>query len=101
MEPTARVTRGQKTEGADLIMERGFVTEREEPAMMDPDWCADFLPQVNDELRLRTLENRAVKRQFHYATGSGMILYDPTQMSEAQARSQLQRALGACPAGQA
>ncbi|WP_125703996.1 hypothetical protein [Lacticaseibacillus daqingensis] len=94
MKPTENVTRAQKAEGADLIMEQGFVTERDEPAMMDATWCAEFLPQVNDELRLRTLPNRAVMRQFHYYMGTGVILFDPTQLSEAQAKDTLQHALG-------
>ncbi|WP_461225082.1 hypothetical protein [Lacticaseibacillus suihuaensis] len=94
MEPTATVSRLQKTEGADLIMDQGFLTEREEPAMMDQDWCHELLPQINDEMRLRTLPNRVVLKQFHYYSGLGTILYDPTQLTAAKAKQVLMHALG-------
>ncbi|WP_225046722.1 hypothetical protein [Lacticaseibacillus kribbianus] len=94
MEPTASVSRLQKTEGADLIMDQGFLTEREEPAMMDAAWCHELLPQINDEMRLRTLDNRVVLKLFHYYSGEGSIIYDPSKLSEARAKTVLMHALG-------
>ena len=48
------VTRTQKQEGADAIMDKGYVTERDIPEMMSKTWSEQLLDAVNDELRLRT-----------------------------------------------
>ncbi|MCI1893856.1 MAG: hypothetical protein LKJ29_06255 [Lactobacillus sp.] len=94
MEPTANVLRTQKAEGADLIMEKGYVTERDEPMMMDAAWCHELLAQINDELRLRTLKERAVLNLFNYYMGPGSIIYDPQRLTADQAKATLQKALG-------
>lgn len=94
MEPTENVSRVQKGEGADMILEQGYVTEREEPAMMDPDWCKEYLAQVNDELRLRTVAPRGALKLFHYYMGPGSIIYDPKRFTAEQAKDVLQKALG-------
>ena len=73
---TDMVTRIQKQEGADAIMDKGFVTERDIPEMMDKTWSGKLLDAINDELRLRTVINRAVMQQFHYYMGDGTIIYD-------------------------
>ncbi|WP_054718564.1 hypothetical protein [Lacticaseibacillus manihotivorans] len=61
----------KKTEGANTFLEQGFITERDEPAMMDKDWCKDFLLQVNDELRLRSLTQRGILEKFNYYMAMG------------------------------
>ncbi|MFD1483925.1 hypothetical protein ACFQ5J_01505 [Lacticaseibacillus baoqingensis] len=94
MEPTEAITRLQKAEGANLIMEKGYITERDEPAMMDKDWSADYLLQVNDELRLRSLTQRAIIEKFNYYMGDGVIIYDPKRMTQADAKRTLRYALG-------
>lgn len=94
MEPTANVSRSQKAEGADAILEQGYITEKQEPAMMDKTWCEEFLAQINDELRLRTLTQRAILQKFNYYMGDGVIIYDPDQLTEADAKRKLRYALG-------
>ncbi|KRK70982.1 hypothetical protein [Lacticaseibacillus nasuensis] len=94
MKPTEDVTREQKIEGADAIMDKGYITEHDEPAMMDKAWCAPFLEQINDELRLRTVAARAKLQLFHYYSGDGVIIYDPKQLTEADAKRNLRQALG-------
>lgn len=94
MEPTENVSREQKAEGANLLLEQGYITERDEPAMMDEKWCDEYLAQVNDELRLRTLTPRGTLKLFHYYMGPGSIIFDPKRFSEAQAKVVLQKALG-------
>ena len=88
------VTRVQKQEGADAIMDKGFVTERDIPEMMDASWSTQLLDAINDELRLRTVTNRAVLQQFHYYMGNGTIIYDPGQLKTEGAKIALQHALG-------
>ena len=46
---TDMVTRIQKQEGADAIMDKGFVTERDIPEMMDKTWSEKLLDAINDE----------------------------------------------------
>ncbi len=94
MEPTESITRAQKKEGANRLLEHGFITERDEPAMMDKDWADDFLVQVNDELRLRSLTKRAVLQKFNYYMGDGVIIYDPEVINEVDAKRKLRYALG-------
>ncbi|WP_461214917.1 hypothetical protein [Lacticaseibacillus sp. GG6-2] len=94
MEPTEAITRAQKKEGANKLLEQGFITERDEPAMMDKDWCNDYLLQVNDELRLRSLSKRAVLKKFNYYMGDGVIIYDPEVINEVDAKRKLRYALG-------
>ena len=94
MEPTESITRAQKKEGANKLLEQGYITERDEPAMMDKDWCDDFLLQVNDELRLRSLTKRAVLKKFNYYMGDGVVIYDPETLTEADAKRLLRQALG-------
>ena len=94
MEPANGVTRMQKEEGADAIMEEGFITEKQEPAMMDRQWCEEFLLQINDELRLRTLKERVVLKKFNYYMGDGIIIYDPKRLSQDTAKDDLKKALG-------
>ncbi|KMO46313.1 hypothetical protein ACR74Y_01650 [Lacticaseibacillus rhamnosus] len=91
---TDMVTRIQKQEGADAIMDKGFVTERDIPEMMDKTWSEKLLDAINDELRLRTVTNRAVLQQFHYYMGDGTIIYDPGQLNSEGAKIALQHALG-------
>ena len=91
---TDMVTRIQKQEGADAIMDKGFVTERDIPEMMDKTWSGKLLDAINDELRLRTVINRAVMQQFHYYMGDGTIIYDPGQLNSEGAKIALQHALG-------
>ena len=91
---TDMVTRIQKQEGADAIMDKGFVTERDIPEMMDKTWSGKLLDAINDELRLRTVINRAVMQQFHYYMGDGPIIYDPGQLNSEGAKIALQHALG-------
>ncbi|QVI35297.1 hypothetical protein BVJ53_13005 [Lacticaseibacillus chiayiensis] len=88
------VTRVQKQEGADAIMDKGFVTERDLPEMMSASWSQALLAQINDELRLRTVTNRVVLQRFHYYMGDGSIIYDPGQINSEGAKIALQRALG-------
>jgi len=88
------ITRYQKTEGANEIMDKGYLTERDLPAMMDSDWADRLLVQINDELRLRSLSERAVLQKFNYYMGTGVIIYNPAQIDEAQAKTLLQHALG-------
>ncbi|MFD1392553.1 hypothetical protein ACFQ3L_02990 [Lacticaseibacillus jixianensis] len=94
MEPTENVTREQKAEGANLILEQGYVTERDEPAMMDAGWCHEYLEQINDELRLRTVAPRGTLALYHYYMGPGSIIFDPARFTAAQAKAVLQKALG-------
>lgn len=94
MEPTESITRLQKNEGANTFLEQGFITERDEPAMMDKDWCQDFLLQVNDELRLRSLTQRGILEKFNYYMGDGMIIYNPDELTQADAKRKLRYALG-------
>ncbi|MFD1432609.1 hypothetical protein [Lacticaseibacillus yichunensis] len=88
------VSRMQKAEGADTIMDQGYITEREEPAMMDKKWCKLFEAQINDELRLRTLAQRVVLKKFNYYMGEGRIIYDPSRLTEGDAKQTCQIALG-------
>ncbi|KLI75145.1 hypothetical protein KTT66_05290 [Lacticaseibacillus casei] len=88
------VTRVQKQEGADAIMDKGFVTERDIPEMMAASWSEKLLAAINDELRLRTVSNRAVLQRFHYYMGDGSIIYDPGQLNSEGAKIALQHALG-------
>lgn len=88
------VTRTQKQEGADAIMDKGYVTERDIPEMMSKRWSEQLLDAVNDELRLRTVTNRTVLQQFHYYMGNGTIIYDPGQLNSEGAKIALQHALG-------
>ena len=53
-----------------------------------------MLDAINDELRLRTVINRAVMQQFHYYMGDGTIIYDPGQLNSEGAKIALQHALG-------
>ena len=62
---TDMVARIQKQEGADAIMDKGYVTERDIPEKMYKEWRGKLLDAINDELRLRTVINRAVMQQFH------------------------------------
>ena len=94
MAPNDDITRSQKTEGANEIMDKGYLTERDMPEMMDSQWAEKLLTQINDELRLRSLSDRAVLQKFNYYMGTGVIIYNPGQMDENQAKTLLQHALG-------
>lgn len=88
------VTRAQRIEGANLIMEQGYITERDLPAMMDHKWSATFQLVVNEELRLRSLTERTVIATFHYYMGDGVIIYNPERLSAVDAKRTLRYALG-------
>lgn len=88
------VTRAQRIEGANLIMEQGYITERDIPAMMDEAWSAAFQPVVNEELRLRSLTERTVIETFHYYMGDGVIIYNPERFNQVDAKRTLRYALG-------
>lgn len=88
------ITRAQKVEGADTIMDRGFITERDEPGMMDHTWCEAYCAALNDELRLRSLPNRVILQKFNYYMGDGMVIYDQSRLTEADAKRNLRYALG-------
>ncbi|KRO15481.1 hypothetical protein [Lacticaseibacillus saniviri] len=94
MAPNDEITRYHKTEGANEIMDKGYLTERDMPEMMALPWSEHLLEQVNDELRLRSLTDRAVLKKFNYYMGSGIIIYNPNQLTEDQAKQTLQKALG-------
>lgn len=83
-----------KQEGADASLDKGFVTERDIPEMMDKTWSGKLLDAINDELRLRTVINRAVMQQLLYYMGDGTIIYDPGQLNAEGAKIALQHGIG-------
>ncbi len=88
------VTRNQKISGANAIMDDGYVTERQIPGMMDRGFSQRFLLEIQDELQLRSLTVPVEMQTFNYYMGSGAIIYNPTRLSEAEAKETLRQELG-------
>ena len=89
------VLRHHWIEAADQVVEKGYLTERDLPEMMDPNWAAELVPKVNRELALRSLRRRVIGEKFQYYQGAGYIIYNPNVIKSAdRAKQILQDKLG-------
>ncbi|KRN28884.1 hypothetical protein IV38_GL001092 [Lactobacillus selangorensis] len=90
-----QMNRDEIREGADHVVEKGYVTELEEPKMVDADWSAHFCDQVGQELHLRSLTIDPVVKLFQYRSGADSIIYDPERYADEDAvKDMLQQLLG-------